>query len=208
MLSKISSCLCFRPPARGVCPKYEVVEFQPRTVTPPDPMLCGFLLRTFLLDPPRSLLSLPDVLQGGSSPSCTDNPSAYLYLHRIIRLPGCHLYSPQHTNASCLTPPIHPASPVFYDVRAYPLQPSLPPATSAGFLLPSHPCRFRNCFYRDPQLIFCCLLPSPWHPESPPSLVTCLSCTNTKNRPVGHPLHHCRLSPVHIFPERMCPHSL
>ena len=134
MLSKISSCVCFRPPARGVCPKYEVVEFQPRTVTPPEPMLCCLLLRTFLLDPPRPLLPLPDVLLGRSAPSFPDTPSTYVYLHRIIRLPGHHMSPPQHTNASCLTPTMHSASPLFYDVRACPLQPSLYPATSAGFL--------------------------------------------------------------------------
>ena len=29
-------CVCFRPPARLVCPNHEVVEFQPRKVTDPD----------------------------------------------------------------------------------------------------------------------------------------------------------------------------
>ena len=30
-----SVCVCYRPPVRRACPSYEVVEFQPRTVTPP-----------------------------------------------------------------------------------------------------------------------------------------------------------------------------
>ena len=33
-------CVCFRPPDRGVCPNYEVVELQPWTGTPPEPRLC------------------------------------------------------------------------------------------------------------------------------------------------------------------------
>ena len=32
--------LCCRTPARGVCPNYEVVEFQPRTGNPLDPRIC------------------------------------------------------------------------------------------------------------------------------------------------------------------------
>ena len=37
-------CLCYWLPVRGVCPNYEVVEFQPRKVTPTKPMLCPLLL--------------------------------------------------------------------------------------------------------------------------------------------------------------------
>ena len=36
-------CVCvflFRPRALGVCPYYEVAEFQPWTVTPLEPRLC------------------------------------------------------------------------------------------------------------------------------------------------------------------------
>ena len=122
-----------------------------------------------------------------------------------------------YPGVTCLRPriPMHPTSPLFFSVRDSPLQPYLAPATPAGFLLPSHPCRFQNCLYREPKIILRCLLPWTWHPESPPSLVTCLSRTNTKNRPVGHPLRHCllspvtcRLSPVKICPERLCPLSL
>ena len=29
-------CVCNWPPFRGVCPNYEVVEFQPQTVAPPE----------------------------------------------------------------------------------------------------------------------------------------------------------------------------
>ena len=30
-------CVCYWPPVCGVCSNYEVVEFQPRKVTPPKP---------------------------------------------------------------------------------------------------------------------------------------------------------------------------
>ena len=33
-------CVCCWTPVRGVCPNYEMVEFQPQTVTPPEPRLC------------------------------------------------------------------------------------------------------------------------------------------------------------------------
>ena len=96
--------------------------------------------------------------------------------------------------------PMHPAPPLFFAVRDSPLWPSRAPETPAIFLSFPHPCRYQNCFYREPQLLFCCLLPPPRHLESLPYLVPRLSCTNFKNRPGGHPLRHCCLLPV------ACPH--
>ena len=32
-------CVCYWPPARGVCPNYQVVEFKTQTVTPKKPRL-------------------------------------------------------------------------------------------------------------------------------------------------------------------------
>ena len=46
--------VCYWPPVRGVCPNYEVVEFKPRTVTPPKPRLRCLLLRICSLPVPTS----------------------------------------------------------------------------------------------------------------------------------------------------------
>ena len=104
--------------------------------------------------------------------------------------------SSAHLGVTCLRPiiPMHPASPLSFSVHASPLQPSLAPVTPAGFLSPPYPCRFLNRFYYDPQLILCRLLPASWHPESPPSLVPCISCTNhplTWVSPVSVPSYRC-----------------
>ena len=42
-----SVCVCYWPPVLGVCPNYEVVEFQPRKATPTKPRLRRLLLRTY-----------------------------------------------------------------------------------------------------------------------------------------------------------------
>ena len=39
--------MCYRPPVHEVCPNYEVVEFQPWKVTPPEPRIYCLLLRIY-----------------------------------------------------------------------------------------------------------------------------------------------------------------
>ena len=88
-------CVCYRPPVRGVCPNYEVIEFQPRTVTPLEPRLFHLFLRIILV-PPRPPFPSSGVLPGGGSPlpprhplhrrtknllkcKCEKNPTPVLY---------------------------------------------------------------------------------------------------------------------------------
>ena len=40
-------CVCYWPPVRGVCPNYEVVQFEPWTVNPPEYWLRRLLLRIY-----------------------------------------------------------------------------------------------------------------------------------------------------------------
>ena len=178
-------CMCCWPPARGVCTNYEVVEFQPRTVTPLEPRLCRKLLRNFYLTCPALSSHLLMSFRGGQPP-----PAPTLPISTCLRTgSSTHL----GINYLCPSIPMQPALPLFFSVRASPLQPSLSPSTPVGFLSPPHPCRFQNLFYHHPQLIFRCPLPTPRQPESTPSPVTRISFTNVKNRPGGHPLCHCRL---------------
>ena len=82
------------------------------------------MLHTCLIDPPLPLFPPPDLILGGSSPSCPDNPTPNVYPHRIIRPPGCHLSLSQHT--------------------AYRLQPR--PHYSLFMLYPSEPpCSCHTC---------------------------------------------------------------
>ena len=56
-------------PVRVVCPNYEVVEFQPRKVTPPEPRRCCLLLRIYTCTAPLlPTFPPPDVLTGGAAP--------------------------------------------------------------------------------------------------------------------------------------------
>ena len=84
--------------------------------------------------------------------------------------PSLGVSIPFFGGVTCLRPSIlmFPASPLSFAVRAPPLQPSLAPAIPDRFLSPPHPCLYQNSFYCDLQLIHRCLLPPPWHQESPP----------------------------------------
>ena len=67
--------MCYRAQVRGVCPNYEVVELQPRTVNPQEPRLCRLLLRIYTCPvPPHPTFLPPDVLPGGVAPSYHDTP--------------------------------------------------------------------------------------------------------------------------------------
>ena len=48
-------CVRYWIPVRGVCPNYDVVDFQPPTVIPPEPRLCFFLLRIYSFIAPPSI---------------------------------------------------------------------------------------------------------------------------------------------------------
>ena len=117
-----------------------------------------------------------------------------------------------HLGVTCLRPSItmYPSTTLLIAFCAPPLQPSLAPITPAGLLLLPHPCRFRNRFHRDPHLVLRCLLPPPRQPESSHSLVPRLLRTHIKNRPGGHPLRHCFLSPrqTHISAPKKVPPAL
>ena len=195
-------CVCCWPPVRGVFLNYEVLEFQLRIVTPPEPRICQLLLRIYTC-PTRPPLPTPDVLLGGAPPPCPNTPSTNL----------SRVYAQDHTPTwastvsiseyQCYLPHPYPSLSM-----PPPLQPSLAPSIPVIFQSPPNPCRWRNCFNRELQLILRCLLNPPQHTESPPSLVTRISFTKAKNRPQGHPLRHCCLLPVHICTEWLCPCSL
>ena len=114
----------------------------------------------------------------GGSPLLTRRP---LHQHLSYLRTG----SSAHLSVTYLRPSISmfPATPLPLPVHAPPLQPSLAPVTPYRFLSSLHPCRCQNFFYRDLHLYMRCRLPPPWYPESVPSLITHVSCTNVKNRP-------------------------
>ena len=99
-------CVCCRSPSREVCPNYEVVEFQPRTVTPPEPMIFCLLLRIFYLSlPALSACRLMSFQGFHSPPALVPLPlTSVVSPHSIIRPPGGHLSPSQHTYAPCLPP--------------------------------------------------------------------------------------------------------
>ena len=75
----LSRCVCYRPPVYGLCPNYELVEFQPRAVTPPKPRLCCLLLHIYYWPSPP----YPPIFRcpsGVGIPSCPDNPSTDFHL--------------------------------------------------------------------------------------------------------------------------------
>ena len=99
-------CVCGRPPACGMCPNYEVAEFQPRTVTSPEPRLCRLLLHIYTCTAPptpsRRLVSF----QGGHPHNDPTTPPLTFVVtpHRIIRPSGCQLSRSQHTDVTFLAP--------------------------------------------------------------------------------------------------------
>ena len=169
--------VCYRPPVCGVCPNYEVVEFQNFTVTPPEYRLCPLVLRIYYCPTSPSLPAIQCTSRVGI-PLLPRHP-----LHQ--RLPCFCTGSSVHLGVTCLRPsiPMFPDSPLSFAVRDPPLQPPLAPVTPVVFLLPPYPCPCKNSFYRDLRLLLCCCLPPPWHPEYPPSLITRISRTNVNYRP-------------------------
>ena len=66
-------CVCNCLPVRGVCPNYEVMEFQPQTLTPPKPSIRLLLLHSYYL----LVLPSPPVVRcpsGGGQPPPTPTP--------------------------------------------------------------------------------------------------------------------------------------
>ena len=152
-------CVCYCPPFRGVCPNYEVAEFQPRKVTPPEPRLCRLLLRIYTSPAPPSFPAAGCPSGGGIPllPRTSPPPKSSVSPYSIICPNERHLSLSKNTDVPRLTP-IH-----FYTCPP-PLRPSLFPDTPTGFLLPMHSCRFQYCFYLYLQLILCCLLPTSPNP--------------------------------------------
>ena len=117
LLLNLCVSVCFRPPARGLCPNYEVVEFQPRTGIPPEPRLYCEFLRTCLLDLPLPLFLPPDLLPGGQPPPALTNPPP-----TFIRTG-----SSAHMGFTCLRPsiPMLPDTTLLLADRAHPSDPTL-----------------------------------------------------------------------------------
>ena len=63
----------YQPPVRDVCPNYEVVGFQPHTVTPPELRLFCLLLRIYYF-PTAPYLPVVRCPSGGTPPSYPDTP--------------------------------------------------------------------------------------------------------------------------------------
>ena len=77
-------CVCYWPLVHEVFPNYEVVMFQPWTLTTPylGSVTCCYI--AYLLIPPLPLLLLPDVHQGEASHSFPTAPFIYVSTHGII----------------------------------------------------------------------------------------------------------------------------
>ena len=123
-------CMCYRPPVRGVCPNYEVVEFQPWKVTHPQPRICCLLLHIYTFPAPPSIPIVLCPYGGGGIPLL--NRRFLHWCHSCLRTG-----SSTHMGITCLLPIIlmFPAYPISFAVHAPPLWPSLAPATPARFLL-------------------------------------------------------------------------
>ena len=81
----------FWTPVRGVCTNNELVDFQPRTVTPPEPMLFCLLLRIYTRPAPPSLPA-DWCLSGGAHPPTALTPpplTSVVSQHSIIYPPLC-----------------------------------------------------------------------------------------------------------------------
>ena len=88
--------MCYWSLVRGVWPDYEVVEFQPWTVTPPKPWLCSLLLHSYSWPAPPS----PPAVRchsGRASPLLPRHP---LHQRQSCLRTGSsvHLYLSQHTD--------------------------------------------------------------------------------------------------------------
>ena len=96
----ICCCCCYWPTFREVCPNYEVVVFQPRTLTTPDLSSVAYCYVAHLLNPPHTLLLQSDVPPPQTLPSV-------LVTYRSIQPPGRPPSPSQHTEKLCLPFP-HP----------------------------------------------------------------------------------------------------
>ena len=124
-------CVCYCPPFRGVCPNYEVAEFQPRKVTPPEPRLCRLLLRIYTSPAPPSFPAAGCPSGGGIPllPRTSPPPKSSVSPYSIICPNERHLSLSKNTDVPRLTP-IH-----FYTCP--------PPSDTPSFLirLPDSCCR-------------------------------------------------------------------
>ena len=170
---------------------------------PPESQLYRLLLRIYICTDPPSLHAAWCTSWGWQPPPYLNTPSTNVVRVSAQDHPPTKASHVSVPSCRCIRPLPYPSLSLLPSLR-----PFLATATPAGFLLPLHPCRFQNRFYRDFQLILRYLLPPPWHPEFLPSLTTRISYTNIKNRSYVNPLCHYFLAPIHIFLERLCPSSL
>ena len=142
-------CGCYWSPVRVVFLNYEVVVFQPRTLTTPDLGSITYYYIAYLLNLTRPLFLPYDVLPGEEAHSCPVSPAIDMSPHRIIRSHGHHLSPSLHTKKPS------PAFPLPVPSRLRFLLPSLASATPAKFPLPP------NIF----NVAFRCRIPPPQLPE-------------------------------------------
>ena len=109
-------CVCNRPTVRGVCTKYEVVDYQPRTVTPLKPRLHWLLLHSYFW-PSLPLLLKSNGIAGGTTTTCPDNPSTDVRLvssqyHMTTRESpvsvSAYRYSCESPSPFTVSNPLHP----------------------------------------------------------------------------------------------------
>ena len=154
---------------RGVCLIYEMVMFQPQTVTP---LYLGFIVTCYvsystLLNPLRPSLPSAWFPSGGGCPHpplATLPSTSVVHPHRIIRPPGHHL-SPSHNTKAC------------FSLHQTPLPPWLP--------CPFHACRIPNSAPFPPPKY---LLPSHSYASDPPFSATVAHDAS----PLLHRLSSCR----------------
>ena len=186
------TCCRYWPPVREVCLNYEVVDFQPWTLTTPDLGSVAYCCVAYLLDPPRPLL-----LQSDAPPTPRLCFACLRHRHhRIIRPPGSPLSLSQHTEnpyPSLLSP---------ITARGLLLIPSFAPATLVGFLSPPLPRCCRNIFQRGLQLFLLIHMPPPRLAQLPISLVSRILCTDLKYWPKVRPLRYRRFPLVDILLQR------
>ena len=192
--------MCCWPPVLEVCLNHEVVMFQTRSVTTPKPSLCRLFLYILLLNLPCPPLLPSDVLLGGQpTPDPPPHPHMYALLsHMIIRPIGRHPSLSQNTENTLPTP--HPS---LSDSNS-----SSPPSSPPCLTYYHHRCSLADAKISVLHMFFICRLLSPRLPEPPPSLVTHILREYLENRPQSHPLCHCRLPPINVGLERLCPRSL
>ena len=194
----ISCCFCcfccwYWPLVREVFPKYEVVKFQPRTLTNPYPGSVAYCYVSYLLDPPHPLLLLFDVLPPPHLTSvCLCN-----HHHMVIRLTGRPLSPSQHTK--------NPSPSLLLPITSQDglLLPSLSPATPVGFLSPPLPCWCRDIFQRGLQLLLRSLLLPPHISQLTPSIISRLLFIDLKYLLKFHPLRYSHLPLSDILTQRL-----